>query len=427
MRRGSLLLLLSAGVFAARLAWSLRTPEPPGTDGYYYVVQIADWSSGLGLHVPDASWVLRFLGILGLVFEPILAMKVGAALLAALVVPAAWLLGRELGRPWTLALLAAASPTLTHLGGDFPKNLGMAAPWLLFAAGLIGRRWWLAVLGGVLCASAHRIGAAFVVLGLLGLLAERVERRVLLGGVSLIAVFCLLSWVLPGLLHPSDLERVHLEPSLPLSWLSLRPTHPLQVLELLGGWTALIYGLLRERRWIFLLPLAVCLLVPWKQDELDLGYRLALMTPLLALGLIPRIPAPFCLPLLLVIPVGFDPRQHPPYERYRGLIEGLPERPELLIAHVGINFLYDHETGGEAMAWAPEPELDRQRIGRIVWGVRPHEWTGEFTVLDGDYSYVSEATWEALSEGPISEDLAGRIEDGRNPRRVRPAGLTRRR
>ena len=414
------LVALTLFAFAARLGWSLRTPEPLGTDGYYYVVQIADWSSGQGLHVPDGSWVLRLLGALGLVFEPIVAMKIGAALLAALVVPAAWVLGREVERPWTLAIFAAASPTLTHLAGDFPKNLGMAAPFLLFAAGLIGRRWWLAVLGGLLAATAHRIGAAFVVLGVLGFLAERLDKRVLAGGAGLIGLFGLASLLVPGLLHPADLERLHVEPTLPLSWLSLRDTHPLQVAELLGGWTALIYGAWKERRLVFLVPLAVCLLVPWKQDELDLGYRLALMAPLLALGLMPRIPPLFCLPLLLAVPVGFDPTEHPPYERYRGLIAKLPEQPELLIAHQGINFLYDHTTGGEAMAWAPEPELDRAGIGRIVHGVRPHRFEGEVTVLDGDYVYVSEATWEALLAADPGLEL-----DWRNPSTVRPASLTR--
>lgn len=397
----------------------MQSAEPPGTDGYYYVVQIADWSGGEGLHVPDSSWVLRVLGACGWLFEPILAMKFGAALLAALVVPAAWVLGRELQRPWTLALFAAASPTLTHLAGDFPKNLGMAAPLLLFAAGLIGRRWWLAVLGGVLCATAHRIGAAFVVLGLIGFLMERLDRRVLLGGSLLIGAFGLAALWLPGLLHPSDLARLRIEPSVPLAWLELRPTHPVQIVELLGGWVALIYGLVRNRRWLFLVPLAVCLLVPWKQDELDLGYRLALMTPLLALGLLPRLPPWVGLPLLAALPLGFDPHEHPPYERYRGLIAALPEQPDLLIAHVGINFLYDHQTGGEAMAWAPEVELDRSEIGRIVWGVRPSSFEGDVTVLDADYLYVDEATWETLDQDHEA------LDDWRNPTVVRPAALTR--
>lgn len=39
-----------------------------------------------------------------------------------------------------------------------------------------------------------------------------------------------------------------------------------------------------------------------------------------------------------------------------------------------MSFYYDHLTGAEAMAWAPELELDRTTVGRVVWGVRTGEW-----------------------------------------------------
>src|SRR5438552_14039549 len=54
--------------------------------------------------------------------------KIIAAALAGLCVPAGYLLGRrssETAGFW-LALWAAGSPALTHLAGDFPKNLGAA-------------------------------------------------------------------------------------------------------------------------------------------------------------------------------------------------------------------------------------------------------------------------------------------------------------
>lgn len=432
MRDSNRLVLLSAAAFLARLGWLMRSPEPCGTDGYYYVVQTADLAAGEGLHVPDASWVLQLMGLLGQVLDPVLAVKVGASLLAALCVPAAWFLGDRLERPWTLALLAAASPTLTHLAGDFPKNLGIVAPALVLSALLVDRPrgWhWVAVFGaGLLCATAHRLGAVWVGAALLGALLSRLSPRLLLGALGLGGIFGLAALLLPGLLHPADLERLggHLGPGLPLAWITLRSTHPLQLVELAAPWLLFLLGLwqARQRRelLVLLVPLGLFLLPAFRTDELDLGYRLALMTPLLAWGLVPKLPR-LAWAWVLALPWGFDPLEHPDYARFRGLIARLPERPALLIAHQGINFLYDHETGDEAMAWAPEPELHRADIGRIAWGVRPGQWPEgtRVVMLDGDYSYLPEADWEAALPD-LPEEV---VQDPRNPTVVRPASLTR--
>lgn len=48
---------LAVGVRAIAL---LSTPEPLGTDGYY-VVQVERWVAEGRFHVPDGSWVLRWL------------------------------------------------------------------------------------------------------------------------------------------------------------------------------------------------------------------------------------------------------------------------------------------------------------------------------------------------------------------------------
>ncbi len=52
------LTLLAAAVRWARLR---EAAEPLGTDGYYYVVQVEHLLREGRPHVPDASWVLRFL------------------------------------------------------------------------------------------------------------------------------------------------------------------------------------------------------------------------------------------------------------------------------------------------------------------------------------------------------------------------------
>lgn len=501
------LIALTAAAFAVRLLLYLQTPEPLGTDGYYYVVQLEDLIATGSLHVPDGSWVLYFLGLCAwLVGDVVLGLKVGAALLAALCVPGAWLVGGTINYhnnpagnlvfhnwpAWLLALWAAASPTLTHLGGDFPKNLGMAAPLLFLIAIAVRARWsltWVILGAGslFLALTAHRLSAAVVGLMLLGgllgsllgvdglSLSNTRVRRITMAIVSVVFLaFAILSAVNPNLLHPADMERLHgqfdfsLGWPAPLSYLALRQTHPLQVIELLVPWGAIVLALYAWWRYptrramlaAFLLPLGAAIFPFWRRDVLDIGYRLNLIAPIIAFPLLVaalppihwrkrhRIRAALAFagylaitaPLVWTSRVGFRPDNTPPYATYREVIDAIPRPlPELLIAHQGINFLYDHRTGHEAMAWAPREALDRVRIGRVVWGVGAGEWL-EFLSqgfagpppypLPHGYTYVREDVWELFrgaAQTAGDDDLSARINDWRNPRRVRSAAMLRNR
>ena len=470
IRRGTAAAIgsLTAIAFGLRFAVLLRTDEPTGTDGYYYVVQATDLAATGIPHVPDASWVLRWLALphaLGV--DAIVAVKLAAAALAAATVPAAWLLGRRLatGGGVALALWAAASPTLTHLAADFPKNLGLV-PALFVALALaptgpgVSRRravaWGAAI---VATATAHRLGAALVALAafgaVLGIGARRIRPGYLAAGVVGLVTFALITPWVPGLLHPADLDRITGQlrsspwPPPPWSWLPLRRTHPVQILELgilpwAGGFAGLWALADRDRRPMAaaaLLPLGVCLWPNWRADGLDLGYRLGLMAPVLAAPLIVSVVRwrPWTTAIgVLALPaalVGFDPASTPPYARYRELIAAIPRPlPDLLIAHQGINFLYDHITGHEALAWAPEADLDRRRIGRIVHGFRDGEWAAWAPMdpapvrLDAGYVYVREDVWEAfVARARIAggDEVTERLDDRRNPTTVRPAAMTR--
>jgi hypothetical protein len=434
--------VLTLAAFLVRLIWLWQTPEPTGTDGYYYVVQIADWSAGQGLHVPDSSWVLRLLGALGWVMDPTAAHKVGGALLAALCVPAGWWAGERVrpGGGLVVALLAACSPSLTHLAGDFAKNLGMVAPLLLWLGGLLvpaktWRGWVVPILGGILAAWAHRLGAAIVVLSLGGAVLARMDRRLILGGVAAFIVFAGLSQVVPGLLHLQDLDRLNgafdLSLHFPQPWplAALRDTNPVQIAEWSLAWAGLFaVAVMGRKTWPLLPPLAVVLLLPWDLNELDMGYRLALISPALVWPLAGNIGKGSLWGVLLLplATLGFAPKDHPPYPHYRHQIQRMPEHPTLLIAHQGFNFLYDYETGQEAMAWAPEAALDRREIGRIAVGFEPDEFPdpGSVTALDPNTVYVNEATWERLLEqaDPV---LRARMLSPKNPSQVRPESLRR--
>ena len=434
--------VLTLAAFLVRLWWLGQTSEPTGTDGYYYVVQIADWSAGQGLHVPDSSWVLRLMGALGWVMGPIAAHKVGGSLLAALCVPAGWWAGERVrpGGGLVVALLAACSPSLTHLAGDFAKNLGMVAPLLLWLGGLLApaktwRGWVLPVLGGILAAWAHRLGAAIVVLSLGGAVLARLDRRLILGGLAAFLVFGVLSQAVPGLLHLQDLDRLKgtfdLSLHFPQPWplAALRYTNPVQLAEWSLAWAGLFaVAVMGRKAWPLLPPLAVVLLLPWDLNQLDMGYRLVLISPVLVWPLAGNIGKGSLWGMLLLplATLGFAPKDHPPYPHDRQQIQRIPEQPNLLIAHQGFNFLYDYETGGEAMAWAPEPELERDAIGRVAVGFEPDDFLDprSVTALGPNIVYVNEATWERLLEqaDPV---LRARMLSPKNPSQVRPESLRR--
>jgi len=469
--------------FAARLGWLARIPEPFGTDGYYYVVQVEHLLAEGRPHVPDASWVLRLLaGCAVLVCSPTLGVKSGAALLAAAAVPGAFLAGRGIARSrsthseleaWGLALWAAASPSLSHLAADFPKSLGAAAP-LLFALAIAlhrpaGFRGAVALATALLLgATAHRIGAGIAAAALAGAClgwflrpaAPTGARTVIAASATALALLWVASSVFPGLIHPQDLARLQIEPSphVPAPWgPAFRHLALVERCEISLAWPALIAGMVafvrrpaqRAALGGLLAPLLLALLPVWRGD---VGYRLALAAPLIAAPLLALAWPPAVLPIPsralaalalacgavspLLARAGIDARLNPPYAHYRALIAALPEWPVLLIAHQGLSFLYGHLTWREAMHWAPEPGIDRRTIGRIAWGVRPGEWSAHGAAapapvpLDPDYTYVREDVWEALTAGALAArdaDLLDRIADWRNPSQVRPPSLLRNR
>lgn len=478
------LLLLALAAFSLRLSVIWPDPHPTGTDGYYYVVQVDDLVALGELHVPDGSWVLRFLALpraAGL--DPARSVALAACCLAALAVPAGYWLGSRRSElaGVLLALYAAASPTITHLAADFPKNLGaVPAGWALLAlvsapVGSPRTRAALGALALLLLSTAHRTGAAIAGLAaagwaigwlLAGLSASR-RARILaaVGAVAALCAFFVLSALSPGLLHPSDLERVSSQlranpwPPPPLSWLPLRRTDPAQLAELvIVPWLAWAVGLAaivrrpegRPALLALWLPLSVALNPLWRADSLDLAYRLSLLAPFLGAPILARLapdlalrsaPARAALLVaLLALPaarLGYDPASEPPYASYDRLFAAIPRpAPELLILPQGASFYWDHLTGGEALAWAPEPGLDRSRIFRVAFGLTDGQWAAYAPKdapvrpirLDYDHVYVREDVWEALvakarAEG--DDDLLARIADPRNPSRVRPAALLR--
>ncbi len=477
---------LAAAAVAAGVArfLALEAPaEPVGLDAYFHFIQVQRLVAEGRLHAPDSSWVMPLLAAghaAGL--SPRVSVDLAAALLAALCVPAAWGLGRR-WRPdaplvaWTLAGWAAASPALSHLAADFPKSLGLAAPFLL----LLGVRTWRGTAGVVAaslvlaCALAHRLGAAmagvWVVGAAVGAVAAKADARTLrwaLGGAVGTAfvgaaAFALARAGAEGTFLGRVTPQLASSPALlPWAYFGLRAVPWPERVELLLVWPALAVGLARwvrrpaDRTWLTA-PLAWMLVAVfpfWKADELDLGWRVAMTAPLAAAPVLVAALAPRPGPLaaaqgewirrvvpFLLLPLcvtGVDEKSAPPWARYHAVVAMIPRPlPPLAIAHQGLASRYDFDTGHEALPWAPEPELDPTRIYRLAWGVPDGAWL-TFTPelddapaprrLDPDYVWVREDVWRELVHRVRAvgdEELLERIADWRNPSRVRPAWLRR--
>ena len=113
-------------------------------------------------------------------------------------------------------------------------------------------------------------------------------------------------------------------------------------------------------------------------------------------------------------------------------------RPEMLIAHRGLNFYYQYRTMGEAFPYKPEPHWPRERVWRVTYGIKPAEfayylppeslWNSSFLFdLPDQYALIREDRWEAFRrgvEGSGDEELKDRVlRLWLNPNEPRPAFL----
>jgi hypothetical protein len=471
--------------FAVRLWFLLEESHPFGYDGYYYVTQLTRHVVSGHLHSPESSWVVWMMVPLRyLVGDSIATVKLASAALAAACVPAAYWTVAACGErregfrlaPWLAAAWAAGSPVLSLLSAEFPKFLGMIVAGMGFWAVLWKRpcrKWqWPAMVAlGLLTLTAHRLGILLVLAGAVGWLqpgaawlsAKRTRLLLIVVG-GVLVLFAGLSFFLPNLLHPSDLERLKGvfdgRPAwLPFVYFPLwSPSRALQI-EFAAAWLLvpfLVWGLvsnrpLRVRLAAFLAAFVLCNFPFFQSQRLDLGFRLGLMgslfTVLPALMLIKSgvdkpvakgIVVAVSLAGLLVSPLGIQTNRMPPYDRYREMVARVPlPYPDKVIVHSGMNFYFGHLTRCPGVAWAPLPAEDRTRIYRIAWGIRDGEWQ-EFLErhpvtpgplrIDPDYTYLREDTWEAFvswSEELGDEDLLERVFSSKNPHREKPGYLLR--
>jgi hypothetical protein len=175
--------LVATGALVAAAAWiRLRalqvSPYPTGVDGYWYLIQVRSLLEQGRLYYPSAPLVPCLMAGLSLIFDPVLAVKVIAALgTAALIVPA-YVIARRISGAAGPALLGAAltatSAQSFFLCTEFVKQgvgLSLAMGFVASLAALLERpgksRAALAAGAFLLCLLAHKtaLGLALVMAG----------------------------------------------------------------------------------------------------------------------------------------------------------------------------------------------------------------------------------------------------------------------
>jgi len=496
------LLLLTVSSFLVRFLFLSSNPHPFGFDGYYYVTQLTRFVISGHLHSPESSWVLWLMVPLRFVLgDSILAVKLAGAVLAALCVPAAFWAVSAFGSkraegyskddfhiaPWLAAVWAAGSPVLSLMAAEFPKNLGMITTglcfWALWWSKPNGKLHWLGLaIFALLTFTAHRLGILLLLIVIVGTLIERWMQPGILQAkktkawllpalfAGIAVSFACLSYFLPNLLHPSDLERLKgalgTRPAwLPFAYFGLwSPSWALRI-EIGAGWPLLLlmgsafFRTKEMRPWliVFAATFLLCNFPFWNSHRLDLGFRLGLLGPLSTLfpvilllwfrrpkavsrrhSVVVAGAALCCLGWFCLSPLGVQTVRMPPYDRYRAMVARIPKPyPKKVIAHSGMNFYYGHLTRHPAVAWAPRPSEKRKEIFRIAWGIDDGEWLAFLKDhdakatprrLDPDYTYLREDDWEEFvrrAEESGDKDLLERIYSSKNPHRPKPEYLLR--
>lgn len=406
--------LLALIAFLLRLLLFLDNPFVNGWDGYFYLVQLKSQIDEGAMHAPDSSPVYLLLrGLYFLTGDPVLAFKLMSALLAGVFTFAAGHLARKVsGRDVAGLFVAAwlcASPGLSFFAAQFPKNLLGMSLLMAFGSALFTRpgaeaaslsKFGLRLITFVLAFLSHRMTGALAML----LLAFRsLTWKRLFWAIGATAAGLLLGFILPGLLHLSDFERLGSafspEPGLaPMRFtaaLSEGAVPWIWHVEMWAGlslflWEGISLWLTRREagsefrfRLGWWLLCALLILPFWEMEYGEMGFRLylafLLMAPLLVaprLRFAPGLNAALGALLLLIAALiwrdaGYRPQQHdPPYARYARVSKAagkvLPVEAELLIAHKGLAEYFTFTEGTDALPWQPEYAIDSTRTWRIV-------------------------------------------------------------
>lgn len=475
-RIGLPLLLICSFFF--RLSALQQTPYTNGWDSYFYLIQLKALLEEGQMHSPDVSLIYPFMALIQwTIGDYVLTFKVSAALLSMIFTGLVFALAFRLTKSILMAFLLGAftvySPHLTFFTAQYPKNLLGLILFLSFLWSIAERRWnWSFFILG-LNYFGHRLTMGLSLLtGLAFLFFEktsqyfRLKQHYIIGGLTLL-VLVGASFLLPGLLNLADIERfqglmtskAHFAPI--SFWQMMESGQRLSVwwkVEIIISTGALLIGFyLLLTNSSALAKAYTCilflLLFPYFEWSLTgMAYRFylvaVLLSPLLICFLSKQIfrykILPLALSILLLILGFFSYQSYQPdkhdanYALYDSItqktVQQMPVQPELLIAHNGLAEYFTFTTGIDAMPWLSEYPISEDKLWRIATDIRAVELKAllkdqqdvPFFRLGVNYYLLPEKNWQQLlHQLEVQQDtvLLNQLDTWRNPNRIRPAFL----
>lgn len=453
-----------------------QTDYANGWDAYYYLIQIDSYIETGKMHSSEWNLYYPVLIVFYYLFgEPVLAVKVVSALLAALFGVFVYSLSQDLKLSRFVSLLVVSlilfSPELTYFAAQWPKNLLGLALYVLLLNAIVRKSYPGIIICLILGYFSHRMTA---LLGLITVVVWIANNQLSLKYKVIFVVGGILGLSLihfsPGLFSFYDFERLNgiLSNRVSVgSWefyqlfgaerISLWWTFEIILYSL--SWIIFIVSLFY--RWIkqkeiksIELALAIAFLVlffPLYTFTLsNIPYRFfhagLVLSPILLLFIIPdkillkkvyTVLTVFFLLFTCFSWQSYNPALHDPdYKRYEQMSQKLGNlweengKPELIIGHKSMAELITFATKVDVLPWQPEYEIADDLLYRIAY--MPFFKLFEFYTgttaysLGGNYYYIKETDWQVfLSElrAKENEELFLLHQDWKNPHEIRPAYL----
>lgn len=448
-----------------------QSQHPSGWDGYYYVMQVHSWITFGYMQSPDFSLIYPFLAAITLITgEPILAFKIGVALIAGLLTTSVFYCIIRQRASWLMAIVACSyisfSPLVTYFVLQFPKNALGLAFFLLFVGSLKDLRIKSISLPAILFIATvltHRMTGAFALLAI-GLYAFKyIPWKWII--VAAVAVMTLS--LLPGVIHFSDLERLDGQVDAMPHWAPLAFTGIFPksldlafkadlVLNSAMSIAALALIIVKRKEaalntWLWFIVVVIALFPFFAFEPGGLGHRFFMIAPAAIVVLLAQ-PivmnkrwqsiASGALAVLFIVFSVFSYRSYKPWafdapnNAYSTIVDRLEERYEpgdypLVIAHKGLAEIIIFKTNFDALNWLPPEEIPPNHVLRLTYRVLDSDFKKYLanddylrirTIARG-YFVVPEDAWQKfLTEvkKDNNQEIMRRIIRGNNPMEHRP-------
>jgi hypothetical protein len=460
--------------FVLRYLAYAQTNYATGWDNYFYIIQIKSYIENGYMHSSRISLFYPLLiGIQFFAHDYILTTKIAACLIVSSFAVMMFLLALKLSQRNIVASIIVGvyfvfSPQLTYYGAQFTHNLLGALLFIIFFYFLILEKKMYAMIsfGAILLVHKLTAGLSLVCLLIWVLLRMKMIKHYKYFVYGIIAII-IVGLLAVSVFNTNDWARdEHVFSNIPSI-----PTYSFlkSFSDILNSWwtieillsallflSALVYHFVLKKgndiNAVLYLSCLLLLYFPFLTWSINgFAYRFfmlfSILAPLLLIYFTSYIKKGVSMSLSLVLIAAsfvsyksYNPEfQDPSYQKYEFISKIIDQKKsrinfELIIAHKCLAEYISYSTGIDAIPWVPEYEIKKNRLWRIVHGLKAK--TARYYSGDENSIYVEELTpnyilirddvWKncllkmKVDDLDLYEEI---IADWMNPQKVRPAFL----